>query len=724
MSSAISQLPGFFQTTGTTVLDELIDYELGGELEDEIDIAKVDVINEELDQDTFDNVDTFGDFKEDELPEFFRQKAQTSDYSELLGSMKTNNNNNVDIKNIVYTTSTTSSVIMNDNKTVENISTTSIPQGAKKVSVSALFGKQVTPAPVSVPTPTPAAPKASFLEKLKGIAATVETSKESNNKQQEDDNKEVAMLEQQHAMLMQQQQHHAMMMQQQHHHAMMMQQQFPRGIPFTIGPNGIPIGPNGVPIPPHMLPRPMHHPNMPPPPHMVMHMPPPHMGMPPPYMGMPGHSVLQNIIPVGNFNLSNQVVPIKSQNQQKSQQSQESSNNSEIQNTKVQMKDAKPKKILRGQMMSPSDVKFVTNKTLLPLQTSDPYADDYYYLQNAIKKNNVLKEEASKNNLSPPEPIFVPLPTWKDAKERLRAQLGETKRIHNEKIRNWEEKEQVLGHTQKSDVTRPKESLSIPSYSDLDQDELDGSGFKAPFCTRLWNMRQAVQSGYDALYSVQELTHLLQTPMVASNPIARAEIYTETDKAVALLSQSLGIRSTVNSSEISLEGGLVAAILQTAKGKKLMSRSLALLPPEQRWALLPVILARIFQSDTSIHTDEDKEVEQILIKTLLEFIQYSQKLQVEQLEQIKKACEENGQPITPAPFTPVLLGHLRQCVKSVMISQMEKNKLRQALTSSRIRAEIMHVIIQVGTKVSEDASTDGAADWTQMSEAFMSMLDD
>ena len=59
-----------------------------------------------------------------------------------------------------------------------------------------------------------------------------------------------------------------------------------------------------------------------------------------------------------------------------------------------------------------------------------------------------------------------------------------------------------------------------------------------------------------------------------------------------------------------------------------------------------------------------------------------------------------------------------------MISQMEKNKLRVALTSSRIRAEIMHVIIQVGTKVSEDASTEGAADWTQMSEAFMSMLDD
>jgi hypothetical protein len=82
--SALSQLPGFFQTTGTTVLDELIDYELGGELEDDVaGLAQVDIVDEELDETTFDNADTFGDFKEDDLPEFFLFRSRGWTYREM-----------------------------------------------------------------------------------------------------------------------------------------------------------------------------------------------------------------------------------------------------------------------------------------------------------------------------------------------------------------------------------------------------------------------------------------------------------------------------------------------------------------------------------------------------------------------------------------------------------------------------------------------------------------
>ena len=81
------------------------------------------------------------------------------------------------------------------------------------------------------------------------------------------------------------------------------------------------------------------------------------------------------------------------------------------------------------------------------------------------------------------------------------------------------------------------------------------------------------------------------SPLIAEDPAARNEILLQIDRAVSLLSQSVGIRpapegllrgSSGSGSEISLEGGLVAAILQTAKGKKLMSRSINLLVPEQR----------------------------------------------------------------------------------------------------------------------------------------------
>lgn len=88
---------------------------------------------------------------------------------------------------------------------------------------------------------------------------------------------------------------------------------------------------------------------------------------------------------------------------------------------------------------------------------------------------------------------------------------------------------------------------------------------------------------------------MLLSPLLANDPYAKEEILLQINRAVSLLSQSVGIRPAPEGSirgtggpglgsEITLEGGLVAAILQTAKGKKLMSRSINLLIPEQRWA--------------------------------------------------------------------------------------------------------------------------------------------
>jgi hypothetical protein len=73
--------------------------------------------------------------------------------------------------------------------------------------------------------------------------------------------------------------------------------------------------------------------------------------------------------------------------------------------------------------MNASDVRFVISKVLQPLDTPDPYADDYYYLQTGIKTNNKLRDIAITSNEEFPPLIFVPLPTWKDTKERLRNQL-------------------------------------------------------------------------------------------------------------------------------------------------------------------------------------------------------------------------------------------------------------------------------------------------------------
>ena len=135
---------------------------------------------------------------------------------------------------------------------------------------------------------------------------------------------------------------------------------------------------------------------------------------------------------------------------------------------------------------------------------------------------------------------------------------------------------------------------------------------------------------------------------------------------------------------------------------------------------MPVILAKILLSpppeDVSTPTGAvSLAVEQRLLKTIVEFLQYSYQYQIEQ--QLRMA------PGSAAPFTDLLIDNLRQCIKSVMVTQMEKNKLRQALTSERTRAEVMHMVVQIGDKVHVQASLKLSDEWVQTRDAFMSMLE-
>ena len=128
------------------------------------------------------------------------------------------------------------------------------------------------------------------------------------------------------------------------------------------------------------------------------------------------------------------------------------------------------------------------------------------------------------------------------------------------------------------------------------------------------------------------------------------------------------------------------------------------------------------------------------MKALVQFVKHSREFQQseEQKKQLMNTQSEGGLGLEGsggvgggqgvAPFTTILLNNLRQSVKCVMVSQMEKNKLRNALLSSRSRAEVLHVIVQIGDQVAQDVgggeSTVAAIEWSQIRDAFMSMLDE
>ncbi len=85
---------------------------------------------------------------------------------------------------------------------------------------------------------------------------------------------------------------------------------------------------------------------------------------------------------------------------------------------------------------------------------------------------------------------------------------------------------QVLGHQVRTDVTKPREMLHVPTLSELDLDAMEGdegglccavfvdstvlttcvsteNDYKSPFTSRMWTIRAAVQRGFEALYTVQ-----------------------------------------------------------------------------------------------------------------------------------------------------------------------------------------------------------------------------
>ena len=52
-------------------------------------------------------------------------------------------------------------------------------------------------------------------------------------------------------------------------------------------------------------------------------------------------------------------------------------------------------------------------------------------------------EEAVSAGMPAPRPVYLPFPAWLETKNRIAAQLEDTRKAFGDRSREWEEKEQV-----------------------------------------------------------------------------------------------------------------------------------------------------------------------------------------------------------------------------------------------------------------------------------------
>ncbi len=146
------------------------------------------------------------------------------------------------------------------------------------------------------------------------------------------------------------------------------------------------------------------------------------------------------------------------------------------------------------------------------------------------------------------------------------------------------------------------------------------------------------------------------------------------------------------SDTVTIDGSLIAALLQSAKGKKLIARAFGPLPPEKRWLLVPPIITRVLQTDHGASSSEERDAEVTLIQTCVQFFKQAY-LHANSLKMTTAttttATITNGTTTLSSTttnmkshyvtFVKQLLTHFRQCVKSVLVTFMEKNQLRKVL---------------------------------------------
>ena len=130
----------------------------------------------------------------------------------------------------------------------------------------------------------------------------------------------------------------------------------------------------------------------------------------------------------------------------------------------------------------------------------------------------------------------IPMPVWHNVKVQAAKDKKQQKKMLEKRSTKFETENKVLGHTVKSDVSKPRALLSVPvlkfknKENSTDEDKLR---------QEIWKARTFVGKGYSSFLALQELQRLVRNDQTSD--AAREHLMTLVRKHIMNLEKSLGV---------------------------------------------------------------------------------------------------------------------------------------------------------------------------------------
>eukprot|EP01084_Bolivina_argentea_P093306 167832_1 len=367
-----------------------------------------------------------------------------------------------------------------------------------------------------------------------------------------------------------------------------------------------------------------------------------------------------------------------------------------------------------GKFMSKYDVRYISNQQMNVLASKDPYKDDFYYHTHLRRT-----EEKMRVGYKPLPPVMLPLSN--EVKDLVAKHVKDENCMAQLRTRAWEGDHKILGHFPRLDTTRPRLLLLLSEFKEIDDDEaVDGEEEckkgGAGFTSQLWKARVSIMNANDVLLNVEELMHLLALPDQTAG--GRGDLLRHLQGLIDDLGCSLGLprrqqveeedetnnnmRSRAFESQLDLH--LLAKVLELPKGKRAAIRSIPLLHPDQRWPLIPSMIAIMLAKRPSTSAD-------------------SVKIEEEMFAMVKSLILGNAaglhQPAAP-------LSVVSRCLELILTSHRERKGSLKASLGSISRGELLQAILERGSEVCNNIPR-GVLDseiqsWNRMHVEFVELV--